>query len=373
MALAKKICISKETSTGLKEIIAHDKTPEQAKVILAEIKERHAHENMLCEISGDGHTLTCSDPSSSSFKVKYSATQATPGTSRAPSKIDNLRFLAHCLNRDCFALSMLKYRRFKGYLSTGQHSGTHWIKWMLSHALAHEYNVEPPKFFDNGSEASNVLIGHPKHAQTYHHVPRIVSTHSIPPYPLQWKWLRHSMEFPPYVVVVRDIRKVLISNFEKWKERYGVSFSEYVAGDPTSNKYICDVWWYIRYMNRWGAVASKFPAETLVIRYEDFQANRIESLKKVLGHFGITLSDAALAAGAAAGEKDFMAAHQDPGIPDRALRKDGSGETKFSDADSECLAEILDTHLKHDFGYEYFSSPRGFQINKDVKPLKSAI
>lgn len=274
----------------------------------------------------------------------------------------NLQFKLHCLNRDLFALSMLKYRNFKGYLSTGQHSGTHWIKWMLSHALAHEYKVDPPKFFDNGSEASNVLIGHPKHPQIHAHVPRIVSTHSIPPYAMQWSWLRHSAHFPPYAVVVRDIRKVLISNFEKWKERYNVSFSEYVAGDPRSNKYICDVWWYIRYMNRWGAVASKFPKETFVIRYEDFQNDRAGSLQKILLHFGIPLSAESLAAGAAAGEKSFMAAHQDPNIADRALRKDGAGETEFSADDLALLNKILSDNLKHDFGYPYFATPRGYQV-----------
>ncbi len=273
----------------------------------------------------------------------------------------NLQFKLHCLNRDLFALSMLKYRNFKGYLSTGQHSGTHWIKWMLSHALAHEYKVAPPKFFDNGSEASNVLIGHPKHPQVHAHVPRIVSTHSIPPYPMQWSWLRNSTHFPPYAVVVRDIRKVLISNFEKWKERYNVSFSEYVAGDPSSNKYICDVWWYVRYMNRWGEVASRFPKETFVTKYEDFQNDRAGSLEKIFLHFGVTLSRESLAAGAAAGEKSFMAAHQDPNIPDRALRKDGTDETKFSPADLALLDQILSDNLKHDFGYPYFPAPRGYQ------------
>ena len=274
------------------------------------------------------------------------------------------RFKLHGLNRDLFALSMLKYRNFQGYLSTGQHSGTHWIKWMMSHALAHQYNVEPPKYFDNGSEASNVLIGHPRHKPVYTHVPRIASTHSIPPYALQWTWLRKTAQFPPYAVVVRDVRNVLVSNYEKWKERYGVSFSEYLFGDPQSNKYICDIWWYIRYMNRWGDVASKFSAETAVLHYEDFQEDRVTNLQKIFQHFRLDLSSEALNAGAAAGDKSFMAARQDPNIKDRALRKDGEGSAAFSPADMDVLNKILDRHLRHDFGYKYFTTPRGFQGNK---------
>jgi hypothetical protein len=270
-------------------------------------------------------------------------------------------FRRHCLNRDMFALSMLKYQNFQGYLITGQHSGTHWIKWMLSHAIAHHYGVPPPRYFDNGSDDSNDLIGHPKRPRRYPDLPRIASSHSIPPYPVQWPWLRGVINLPPYAIVVRDIRKVLISNYEKWRDAYGVSFHEYLAGDPHGERYVCDVWWYIRFQNRWGEVTSRLPSSTLVVRYEDFQSDRTQSLSRVARHFDLPLDGQDLEAAAAVGSKDYMAAHKDPTIAESAVRADGVGETQFSEADMALLDSILDRHLKHDFGYDYFDRPRGYR------------
>ncbi len=134
---------------------------------------------------------------------------------RMRSTLADLAFRAHGLNRHSTNLALLKYYDFQGFLITGQHSGTHWIKWMLSHALAHHYGVDPPRYFNNAS--SNDLIGHPKHRRIHPHLPRIASSHSIPPYALDWAWLRALRRPPPYAVVVRDVRDVLVSNFEKWR------------------------------------------------------------------------------------------------------------------------------------------------------------
>lgn len=270
---------------------------------------------------------------------------------------DDMAFKLHCLNRDMFAMSMLKYRDFQGYLVTGQHSGTHWIKWMLSHALAHRYDVPPPKYFNNAAMESNDLIGHPKHPRKYPDLPRIASTHSIPPYALSSKLVNSLLKTPPYALVVRDIRDVLVSNYEKWKHKYNVTFSEYVAGDPRGDRFYCDAWWYIRFLNRWGDVAARFPQKVMVQRYEDFAADRIAGLRNIARHFALDLPEASLQAGANAGAKDFMEAHHDPRIEQRALRHDGVGDTVYSDADMALLQSILKKHLKHDFGYDYFQAP----------------
>ena len=268
-------------------------------------------------------------------------------------------FRLHCLNRDSTNLALLKYRDWQGYMVTGQHSGTHWIKWMLSHAIAHHYGVEPPRYFNNSS--SNEVIGHPKHKRIHGSLPRIASSHSIPPYALEWGWLRAVAPLPPYGVVVRDIRDVMISNYEKWRESYDVPFSRYVAGDPTSKAYVCDVWWYIRFLNRWGEVARRYPKETLVLRYEDFQADRRAALERLARHLGLSLGADALDAGAAAGAKEVMARHHDPAVKEKALRMDGLPAATFSEADTALLQGILDRNLKHDFGYGYCGAPRGFQ------------
>ncbi len=285
---------------------------------------------------------------------------ATATSTASPPSAD-LAFRLHCLNRDCFALAMMKYRDFQGYLITGPHSGTHWVKWMLSHAMAYHYGLQPPRYFNNASMASNDFIGHPKLPRMYPELPRIATSHSVPPYPMQWGWLRSSLKLPPYAVVVRDIRKVLISNYEKWQEKYGVPFSEYVKGDPRSNRYICDAWFYTRFLNRWGEVATRYPNETLVLRYEDFRTDAATGLDRLNRFFKLPLTADDIAAGVAAGAKDFMAKHHDPAVSAKALRPDGQGNTEFSPEDHAVLKDILQRNLKHDFGYKYLDQPRGFQ------------
>ena len=271
----------------------------------------------------------------------------------------DLRFRVHGLNRHTTNLALLKYYDFQGFLITGQNSGTHWIKWMLSHALAHRYGVEPPRYFNNDS--SNDLIGHPKHERIHPRLPRIASSHSIPPYALDWAWLRAIRRPPPYAVVVRDIRDVLVSNYEKWRTDYGVPFSRYVAGDPRGKAYVCDVWWYVRFLNRWGEIARKHPGETLALRYEDFRKDPLDNLRRLARHFSLDLTDSDLLAGVAVGSKEYMLARADPQITERPIRPDGAEGARFGPRELELLAGILERNLKHDFGYRYFATPRGFQ------------
>jgi hypothetical protein len=283
----------------------------------------------------------------------------------------DLRFLLRCLNCHSFNLALMKYRNFSGFLVTGQHSVTHWIKWMLSHAMAHHYRVPPPQYMNNNS--SNQLVGHPKHPRPYPALPRIASSHSIPPYAMQWQWPRKFLNLPPYAVVVRDVRDLLISNYEKWRTTYRVPFGQYVAGDPRGKTYVCDVWWYLRFANRWGEIAQHHPNETIVMRYEDFQKNPVDGLRRLCRHFRLELTEADLAAGVAVGSKENMARHQDPNIDERPVRLDGQGDTRFSPETLAMLGDILHRHLRHDFGYHYFEQPRGFQIVEPAPapPLRS--
>ena len=282
------------------------------------------------------------------------------GSSSIRNTVNDLIFRVHGLNRHTTNLSLLKYYDFQGFLITGQHSGTHWVKWMLSHALAHRYGVAPPRYFNNDS--SNDLIGHPKHERIHPHLPRIASSHSIPAYALDWRWLRALRRPPPYAVVVRDMRDVLVSHYEKWRGDYAVPFSRYVAGDPRGDAYVCDVWWYMRFLNRWGDIARRHPDETLVLRYEDFREDPLENLHRLARHFRLDLSDRDLLAGVAVGSKAHMMAHQNPQITERPIRPDGVEGARLSPGDLDVLAGILDRNLKHDFGYRYFAAPRGFQI-----------
>ncbi|MCF8506256.1 MAG: hypothetical protein K9G59_15195 [Caulobacter sp.] len=71
-----------------------------------------------------------------------------PETQRGGAAADRA-FRLHCLDRDNTNLNLFKHRDWQGFMVTGQHSGTHWIKWMLSLALAHQYGLEPPRYMNN--------------------------------------------------------------------------------------------------------------------------------------------------------------------------------------------------------------------------------
>lgn len=287
------------------------------------------------------------------------ADSATLGPLSLRDRLNELVFKVHGINRHSTNLALLKYYHFQGFMVTAQNSGIHWIKWMLSHAIAHRYGVPGPRYFNNDS--SNDLIGHPKHKRLHPHLPRIASSHSIPCYPLDWTWLRNIRRPPPYAVVVRDIGEAMASHWAKCRHTYDPSFVRYIRGDPLNKAYGCDVWWYVRFFNRWGEIASRFPEETLVLRYEDFRADPLASLRRLAGHFSLDLSDSDFLAGIAVGSKEFMAARQDPGIAERPIRADGASPVRYSRSELQLLHALLDRNLKHDMGYAYFDEPRGFQ------------
>jgi len=289
----------------------------------------------------------------------------------ARNTIDDLTFALHGLNRHSTNLAIMKYFDFQGYMITGQHSGTHWIKWMLSHALAHRYGVEPPRYFNNDS--SNQLVGHPKHRRMYPQLPRLASTHQIPPFALDWSWLRAIRRPPPYVVIVRDLRQAMVSCYEKYRGDSDIPFSRFVAGAPRGHGYPCDAWWYVRFLNRWGEIASRYPDQTLVLRYEDFRQEPLENLGRLARHFGLDLGADDLAHGVAMGAKDVMARCQDPEVHEKPLRADGHQGARFTADDRRVLQRILDRHLKHDFGYGYCGPPRGYQIPvRPTPPMRKA-
>lgn len=264
----------------------------------------------------------------------------------------DLEFRFHCWRRDISNFALIRHRDFQGFLVTGQNSGTQWLKYMLGLALAKHYGVSPPRYVNNPS--SNELIGHPKHRRIYPHLPRIASTHSIPHIWFDSRLLRRMLRFPPYAVLIRDMRDALVSNYEKYKERYGVPFSEYLRGDPSGHRYVIDIWWYMHFLNRWGRVVERFPEQALVIRYEDMKENPKRELERLCRHFGLELESRVFDDAVAESSKEKMLSRVDPDINDRIIRKDTGGRRNgFSPEENEIFREIVQKNLKYTLGYEY--------------------
>jgi hypothetical protein len=260
------------------------------------------------------------------------------------------RFAVRVLRADLANFFLLQYRTCDAFLITGKNSGTHWVKFMLSCAIARQYGVPPPA--RSSGREGDAIIGHPRWPSVHPGLPRIGSSHSIPSVAFSWRLA--GLDHAPVVVLVRDIRDALASNYVKWRERYGVPFSQYLAGDPSGRRFVADVWWYVHFFNRWGDVARARPGKVLIVRYEDVQAAPAEWLRRVASHMGVALGEAALAAAMEYAERDAVLARLDPAygeviIPDAAAR----AEVAFSGADTALLDQILRRHLRHSLGYDY--------------------
>lgn len=265
----------------------------------------------------------------------------------------NSIFHWHCWRRDISNFALLKYRDFDGFLITMQHAGTHWLKYMMSTAIANQLDLSPPRYIHNAS--SNDFIGHPKHQRLYAHAPRIASSHSIPHALLDSLFVRSMVSFPRYAILVRDVRAALVSNYEKWKSRYDVPFSEYLRGDTSGKRYVMDIWWCLHFLNRWSRVRKRFPDDTLILRYEQLLEDPVAEIRRVFAHFGISISDTHIVDAVDAGSRQKMANILDPNDPVRNIIRDDPrpANSWFTADDMRFFKKTVERFLLEDYGYDY--------------------
>ncbi len=274
-----------------------------------------------------------------------------PPTVAGPSCWQNMQFFVRVLRADMANFFLLQYRGVDGFLVTGKNSGTHWLKFMLSCAIAQQFDVAPPSR-SSGREADRI-ISHPKWRGPAL-VPWIGSSHTIPSIAFAWRWLIRLLPHPPVVVLVRDIEAAMRSNYSKWRKRYGGTTAAYVRGDPSGRRYVADLWWYLHFFNRWGDVAHAQPGRVLVVRYEDLQAAPELCLRRIAAHFGIGLGDQAIAAALRYIDRDSIRARLDPS-DDAAVvpPEQGRDQVEFAPADMAFVHAAMERHLRRDFGYGY--------------------
>ena len=267
----------------------------------------------------------------------------------------NPRFAYHAWRREAFNVSILKYRDFQGFIVSGQHSGTQWLKFMMGLAIARRYGLPEPQYINN--EASNDILGHPKVPRKYPEAPRIAMSHSIPHLLFDSHLLRSVLSFPPFVLLVRDMRGVLVSHFEKWRTRYPETFSEFLRGDVTGKKHRADLWYNIRFYNRWGRVLERLPNDILLMRYENLRSDTLGELLRLRDHFALDIPDEnfAYAAGEATKEKMVgRAGHAKLDEDRKVVRLDERDPLEwFSTEDLSFFKSSLRENLRYDLGYNF--------------------
>ncbi len=268
----------------------------------------------------------------------------------ALSRRDGFQFGVKILRADLGNFFLYEHRKVDGFLITAKNSGTHWLRHMLSHAMAHQYGLKPPAYASG--ETSNSIVGHPNDLRLPPGVPRIGSSHTIPSCAFGWRWLNRLAPHKPVALLVRNLESAMLSHYVKWRETYGVSLSDYVQGDPAGKRFFGDIYWYVHFFNRWGAAMQACPDKFLLLRYEDIQQNPAAALNAISSHYKLGLSKAAIAAALPYVERDTLAARLDPNFNETIIpAADARTGIAFSGADKAQLRATLARHLRYDLGY----------------------
>ncbi len=261
-----------------------------------------------------------------------------------------LRLLSADVRDDLSRFHLLHYgRRVDGFLVSGHNSGTHWLRFMLSAAIAHRLDLPRPE--RSSGPDSDAFIGHARHKRRYANAPRIGSCHHMPSRLVALLGAMGLMKLPPVVVLVRNIPDALTSYFFKWREEKALGgLVDYVRREPRPQG--VDVWWFIRFFNRWALLRRTFPDRVMVVRYEDVQADPEAWVRRIWAHWGVDLDDADVSAAMAVSTREAVAANLDPAygetiVPERQAR---SG-TRLSFDEAAVVGGRLVEHLECDFGY----------------------
>ncbi len=292
---------------------------------------------------------------------QFALADAAPAS---PGRWHDLVFAVRVLRADFANFFLLQYRGVDGFLITGKNSGTHWLKFMLSCALAEQFGVAPPP--RSSGRAADDIISHPRWPRRYRQLPRLGSSHTIPSIAFSWAWLAWLLRHPPVVVLVRDIDAAMRSNYVKWRHRYGASSAVYVRGDPSGRRFIADVWWYIHFFNRWGDLAQARPGTILVLRYEDLQKAPDVWLQRIAAHYRIRLDERALAAALRYVDRDAIRAQLDPTDTEIVVPDDGVKQGVFTAADEAFIRNAVARYLRHDFGYGYGARPQLLHLSRST-------
>jgi hypothetical protein len=245
---------------------------------------------------------------------------------------------------------LIHYRNVGGFLVSGKNSGTHWLRFMLSHAMAERYGLPPP--VHSSGRTSEDFVGHPRWARKHPEIAYIASSHNLPSRALTWRWLRWLFDLPPVVLLVRDPKEAMLSHFVKWRDVLGLSLHDYIHNSSTKRKQLADGWWYIDFFNRWGQMANCAPDHVLVVRYEDLQVAPVLWLNRISTHLGLGLDAQAIDAAMHVSSREAVRSTLDPAYGETIVPDAGDrARIRLSPADDAVLSAQFDAHLRHDFGY----------------------
>lgn len=226
---------------------------------------------------------------------------------------------------------------------------------MLSIALAEQYGHPRPEYYSERGTAR--YVGAPKSKQRLAGLPKLGFAHTIPHQLLSLRTIRAFAGTPPIALLVRDPADILESHFTKWHTQRGLSFQEYLMGDPTGRRYKCDIYWLARFWNRWGEMAQADPENLLIVKYEDIQTDPKTALLNISEHFGFEFGRLSIAGAIDAGTKAEMRKHQDPEEEPNIIQDRKTPRVEmFSEDAWSTYRTLIDSLFKYDLGYDLLGS-----------------
>src|SRR5947209_13645875 len=141
-----------------------------------------------------------------------SRARSEPGLGVAMPDAFGRSLLAADLRDDLSRFHLLHYRaRVDGFLISGHNSGTHWLRFMLSTAIAHRLDLPRPAYCSGPQ--SDLYIGNARHPRRFPQAPAIGSSHHMPSRLVALLGLLGLVRLPPVVLLVRRIPDSLISYY----------------------------------------------------------------------------------------------------------------------------------------------------------------
>lgn len=272
-----------------------------------------------------------------------------------PTLWQHIQFKIRILRSDAANFYLYEYRSADALLITAKNSGTHWLKFMLSSSLAHQYGLPVPRH-SSGTHANEIIGGRLRRHGQHGGLPRIGHSHTVPSIVFRWPWFTRRLRRPPVVVLVRDIKAAMASYYVKWQHRVPEPFAEFVRGDPSGCRYKGDIWWYLRFFNRWGDAAAANPGQVLVVRYEDLLAEPEACLRRIFVHWCLRSDQESLAAALRFFDRDTIQTRLDPRDTEIIVpHAKASAAMTYSAADDAFVRTLMQRYLRHDFGYGYLA------------------
>lgn len=252
------------------------------------------------------------------------------------------------LFKDFTNLSLLFRRNYDGHIVSMHQAGTHWVRNLVTHIIAHEYGLPVP---DN--IRSNALVGGPNRIPS-HHGPKIVQSHKIPGPLFTLPIWRDFLKFPRYLVLIRDPRISTASHYKKHGKGSPKSFSEFLRNKGGDDHFTKDIWDDIRFLNTWIPLAKTWPSHVRLVRYEDLRANTFDTLKLVTEFLDIPIRRAnTLEWSIEQCSKESMSIREDSSRRFRVVRPDETSPLSiYSIEDKAYFLDVYRRHLKTDIPYD---------------------